>query len=338
MTEMTNEHQRLITQAVKNAFETDSWLHVDTFSRGHSPSVLYKLEIENNHYVAKLADPHYSGWNLSTAYGAQINAFKNGVAPKIHYSNPNTGILITEYIEAVSSDKINRKQPDRLEKLAKLLKRLHRCDDFQQGPSIYDRIEFMHNPLPLDFKSHPLIKQAMQVKETIQQTLVDAKDIKPCHGDVTPFNLLFDGNDFCLVDWDTVTQDNFYFDLATAMIFFYFDDEHASEVFLEHYFGQAPNQMETDKLNVMTIFVYLYYGISLAFTSSGRKIDLLSQEAIEALPNYSQFMDSIASGKVNLSDGQSQQQLGFIYLKMADAVCRGDAFKNSISRLKHRMN
>ena len=335
---MNNEHQRLITQAVKNAFDADAWLHVETFSRGHSPSVLYKLKIKNKDYVAKLADPNYSGWNLSTVYGAQINGFKNAVAPKIYYSNPNTGILITDYIEAVSLDKINHKQPDTLEKLAKLLKRLHLCDDFQQGPSIYDRIEFRHNLLPLDFKSHPLIKKAIQVKEIIQQTLVDAKDIKPCHGDVSPFNLLFDGNDFCLVDWDTATQDNFYFDLATAMVFFYFDDEDASEVFLKHYFGQAPNQVERDKLNVMTIFVYLYYGINLAYTSSVTKINLLSQESIEALPSYSQFMDSIGSGKVNLDDGQSQQQLGFIYLKMADAVCRGDAFKNSISRLKHRMH
>ena len=50
-----------------------------------------------------------------------------------------------DYIEAVSLGEINHSQPETVEKLAKLLKCLHRCDDFQKGQSSYERVEFRHN-------------------------------------------------------------------------------------------------------------------------------------------------------------------------------------------------
>ncbi len=331
---LNKDHVTLINCAVKKAFTEDSWTYVETFSRGNSPSALYKLKINNKNYVAKLTDPNYPGWSLTAAYSAQINGFHNKVAPRVHYSDPSTGILVMDYIEAAPLEEINHKQPEITEKLSKLLKRLHHCDDFQKGLSMYQRVEFRHNLLPPNFKSHNLIKHAMQAKEMIEHILIDANDIKPCHGDVTPFNLLFDRNSFWLVDWETATQDNFYFDVATCMIFFYFNNKKTSELFLNHYFERPPTQMERDKLDLMKVFVYVYYGITFAYTSSLRKVDLLSQEAIDALPSYLEFMDSIGSGEVNLGDGQAQQQLGFIYLKMAEAACSSEEFLNSVTSLK----
>ena len=332
--ELNKNHVPLINLAVKSAFPEDSWTHEKTLYQGNSPSVLYILNIKNKKFVAKLTDPNYPGSNLSTVYDAQIKGFNNKIAPKVSYSDPSAGILIMDHIEAVAFDKINYEQPETIEKLAKLLSRLHLCDDFKKGLSSFERVDFRHNLIPLNFKSHNLIKQAIQTKETIQETLTDDKDTKPSHGDLSPFNLLFDGNSFCLVDWDTATQDNLYFDLATCIIFFYFNNEEASEIFLRNYFGRSPSQVERDKLNLMKIFVYVYYGITFIYTSSLRKVELLSQEAIDTLPSYLEFMKSIGSGKANLGNGKSQQQLGFIYLKMAEAACSSEVFKNSIRRLK----
>jgi hypothetical protein len=334
-TELNKSHIALINSAVQIAFGSDSWVHEGTLSQGNSPSALYILKVNNKNYVAKLTDPNYPGCNLGAIYGAQIHGFNNMVAPKVHFSDPNTGIVIMDNIESVPFDEINHNQPDMIEKLSKLLKRLHLCSDFDKVSSSYKRIEFRHNMLPLNFKSHPLIKKAMHLKELIQHTLIDDGDIKPSHGDVSPFNLLFDGNFFWLVDWDTATQDNFYFDLVTCLIFFYFNNEEASEIFLNNYFEGTPNQVQRDKINLMKIFVYLYYGITFAFTSSMRKINLLPQGAIEGLPSYLEFMNSIGSGEIDLGEGLSQQQLGFIYLKMADSACSNEEFYKSVKRLKN---
>ena len=332
-TELNENHVPLINLAIKSAFPENSWTHEKTLSQGNSPSVLYILNIKNKKFVAKLTDPNYPGSNLSTVYDAQIKGFNNKIAPRVYYSDPSAGILIMDHIEAVPFDKINHEQPETIEKLAKLLNRLHLCDDFQKGLSSFERVDFRHNLIPLNFKSHHLIKQAIQAKETIQKILIDDEDIKPSHGDLSPFNLLFDGSYFLLVDWDTATQDNLYFDLATCLIFFYFNNEEASEIFLQNYFGRSPSQAERDKLDLMKIFVYIYYGITFVYTSSLRKVELFSQEAIETLPSYSEFMKSIGSGKVNLGNGKSQQQLGFIYLKVVEVACSSEVFKNSITRL-----
>ena len=38
--------------------------------------------------------------------------------------------------------------------------------------------------------------------------MIDKDDLRPCHCDIHPFNLLYDGNDFWLVDWAIAAQEN----------------------------------------------------------------------------------------------------------------------------------
>ncbi len=83
-----------------------------------------------------------------------------------------------------------------------------------------------------------------------------------------------------------------------------------------HISANSQLQPEKAKFSLMQIFVYVYYGIMFIYASDKQQVELLSQEEIDDLPSYVEFMDAIRTGKINLGDGKSQQQLGFIYLKM----------------------
>lgn len=331
--EIKSELAALINQGVKNAFGQDSWELVEVLTQGLSSSSLYKLRVEGKDYVAKFSDPNHPHNNLNREYHAQAKGVNNLVAPTVHYADPTAGIIIMDYIDIAALDNISRQQPDMVEKFATFVKRLHSCDDFQKDASIYQRIEFVHDQLPPDFQASELIKLAIQVKDDLQKRLIDEEDLKPCHSDINPFNLLYDGNDFWLVDWAVAAQENFYFDLASCVTFFYFQNDNVAEMFLNAYFGRSINQNEEDKFNFMQAFVYVYYGLMFIFIGCTQKVNLLSQEEIDMLPSYLQFMNSIGSGEVNLGHSKSQQQLGFIYLKMAESAYYSQAFKDAAARL-----
>ena len=334
MTEMKGEHQTLITQGVKNAFGQDSWELVEALTLGHSPSSIYKLRIDGRDYIAKFSDPNHPHNNLMREYHAQGNAVEKMAAPAVHYNDPSVGIIIMDYVNIVVVDRENRRQPEMIEKFSQFVRRLHSCASFQKAASIYQRVEFVHDQLPSDFQSSELVKLSLQIKEEVQRKLIDKDDLKPCHRDIHPFNLLYDCSDFWLIDWTAAAQENFYFDLASCVTFFFFQNNGAAEMFLNAYFKRSLNQNEKDKFNLMQAFVYVYFGLMLIFNSCVRKANLLSQKEIDKLPSYSQFMDSIESGEVNLGCGKSQQRLGFIFFKMAKSAYNNQAFKDGATRLK----
>ncbi len=337
ITEMKGEHQALITQGVKNAFGQDSWELLEILTRGLSPSSIYKLKIDGRNYIAKFSDPNHPHNNLMREYHAQGNGVKNMVAPAVHYADSSVGIIIMDYVNMVVLDRANRQQPSMIEKFSQFVRRLHSCASFQKDASIYQRVEFVHDQLSHDFQTSELVKLSLQIKEEVQRRLIDKDDLKPCHCDINPFNLLYDGNDFWLVDWAAAAQENFYFDLASCVTFFFFQNNDVAEMFLNAYFKRSLNQNEKDKFNLMQAFVYVYFGLMFIFISCVQKVDLLSQKEIDKLPSYSLFMDSIGSGEVNLGCAKAQQRLGFIYLKMAKSAYNNQAFKNGVTRLKSKV-
>lgn len=311
------EHINLIKHGIKSAFGVDQWDDVEALTRGLSASSISKLRIGENYYVAKVSDLNNPENNLVREYHAQIIGAKHKVAPAVYYSDPNAGIIIMDYIETRPISTVERNKLAMITKFANFVQRVHACDAFQADQSIFRKLEIIHSMLSEDFQQAEQIKSAMQIKADVEQYLNDEADLRPCHNDINPYNLLYDGNKFWLVDWAAAAQENFYFDLAACVMFFYLQNDSSIEAFLQAYFGRALSQAEKDKFYFMQTFVYIYYGIMFVFASNKQQVALLSQEEIDNLPNYAEFMEAIGAGKINLGDGKSQQQLGFIYLEMA---------------------
>ena len=149
--------------------------------------------------------------------------------------------------------------------------------------------------------------------------LFDQNDIRSCHCDLNPVNILFDGEKYFFVDWQAASPQSFYFDLAYCSNWFYFYNEDLCALFLKSYFGREVTEEENAKYYLMRIFTYIYLGIgfiSLPFKEN-QNIPILSDENIEKLPSYLKFMQSLGSGVVDLENADVQQQFGFIFLKTA---------------------
>ncbi len=72
----------------------------------------------------------------------------------------------------------------------------------------------------------------------------------------------------------------------------------------------------------MRIFTYIYFGIGFISLSVQTEAPnkILKDTEIENLPTYLSFMQSIGSGKVNLTLSDTKQQFGFVLLKAAESM------------------
>ena len=331
---MQATHINLINQAVSHAFGNVAWSQNITITRGLSSASLYKLVIDGRDYVVKIDDPEHPHNDLIREYHAISIAAKHHIAPQVHYNDPQQGIILMDYIENVALPRDNLQQPEMIEKFANLVRHLHAGDDFKQAESIFQRVDMIHELLSTDWKNLAFIKQTLTIKTTLQDYLSDPDDQRPCHGDMNPYNLLFDGQSFCLVDWSAAAQENFYFDLASCAIFFYHGNDMAIAKFLQIYFSRTLSQQELDKFYLMQVFVALYYGIMFIYASTQQQNTPLSVQTIADLPSYATFMQSIGKGEVNLADSMAQQQLGWIYIQMALTQQQYATLSDTITRLQ----
>ena len=149
---------------------------------------------------------------------------------------------------------------------------------------------------------------------SFEKILSDPKELRLSHRDINPYNLLFDGNSYYLVDWEASAQDNLYLDLATCVNYYFYDNADTARYFLEQYFGKELSQEQEDKLRLMRVAAFIYLGACFLSMDSESKQKVLSNEEINQLPSYAEYMKLIGNSK-NLAEPLVQQEYGFVCFK-----------------------
>ncbi|MGB6976053.1 MAG: choline/ethanolamine kinase family protein [Gammaproteobacteria bacterium] len=316
-TDIQTKYLDLINQAIKKSFGSAEWFPMESLTRGLSASTLYKIQIDSDYYVVRIDNPEHPHNDLDREYHAMKMAAQHQIAPKVYYADPKNGIVIMKFIESKPLESTDLIKPNYIKKFAQLVHGLHNGADFKKDISIFERVDTIYKIMNPELKKSSVITECIEITNKLEQLLSDKEDIKPCHCDINPYNLLFDGNKFWLVDWNAASQQNFYFDLASCATFFYFYNTNVCDEFLKEYFSRDLTAIEKNRFNFMKIFVAIYYGMMFIYQSGLRNFPLLSNKEIESLPNYTEFMRLIGQGKERLDNPHTQQKFGFVFLKLA---------------------
>lgn len=309
------EHFTLLDEAIKDRFK-QSWQALERLSQGLSGAVLYKLEIGEKVYIARLSDPNDPHQNLEREFAAMQLAAKEEIAPQVYYANSQTGLVLMDYIEPASFSAAAFREAGRVECFAQMLRKVHEGEPFLADSSMFEKVEAIYALLPEDLQEGDLFRQGLALKQRLEPLLSDSADLKPCHCDINPTNVLWDGKRFWLIDWGLASEQNFYFDLACWVNFFGFYSERLAKGFLEAYFGRELNSVEQEKFKLMQVFVSVFYGFIFSYFASMTG-ERLSTEDLARLEAYAAFMAKLGSGEENLAQLRSRLKLGAIYLKKA---------------------
>ena len=161
-----------------------------------------------------------------------------GLTPCVCYSNAEDGISITDFVDAVP---LSAEQA--LIQVPSTLRRLHALRPF---PKVFNYVTAYNGFIWRFRKANLLPKGKIEEVFTRYEQVCATyprlhSDMVSCHMDLKPENMLFDGQQLLLVDWQAAFVIDRYVDLGVAANFLVNSD--SDEItYLERYFGQRPYQ------------------------------------------------------------------------------------------------
>ena len=279
------EHSKLNPSYFQN-----NWDSKINLKGGLSKSNLYKVSKDNKFYVVRNFE-HRSTEDRIFEIHAQLVASNNSYGPKVYAYDVEQGRILMSFLEINTNNLPHLKKA---KKLAKLLLKIHNGPSFKDNASIFKQTQKLINKkikiLPKKFSREELILILSGYRE------LPKSEKRPSHRDLNLNNILYTKNGYKLIDYENSGQDDPFFDIATIIIFNFYDSPGEKE-FLQQYFKRKLTHGEITKLNTMKKIVFLYYGLSIIKKISAE----LVQKKVKNI-SFNEIMNSLNNNELSLEN------------------------------------
>jgi len=259
-------------------------------------------------------------------------AAEAGLAPRVRYASAEDRICITDFVEAEPFP-----ARDALHRVPTALRTLHALSPFPAAP-FNTTCTFLLNKGPaLDgflqkFRSANLLPEhdlewflAQYARVAEAYSSLDP-DLVSSHNDLfKPDNMLFDGSRVWLVDWEAAFLNDRYADLAVVANMLLADEEE-EQIYLQEYFGAAPNSYQTARFYLMKQLAHMFYTMAfLSLGCAGTPVDWS-----EPVPAYADFQRRFWSREVDLADNHSKTVYGRVHWEQLRHDLRQPRFEEAL--------
>ncbi len=295
------EKSEAVTRGLREAFGVTGFEEISRITRGRTASLVYRIVVSGSPYLLKIItrpeDP-------TRHYTSMKSAAEQGLAPRALYTNVEDHISITDFVETeplpVAEARI---------RLPALLRRLHALPPFDRAP-FNTTCTFLLNKGPVldgfleKFRAANILPKAesdqffARYAEMAAVYPYDDAEMVASHNDLfKPDNILFDGQQIWLVDWEAAFLNDRYADLAAVANQVITNDEEET-AYLEEYFGAAPDPYQRARFHLMQQLSHLFYTMAFLWVGSpGKTIDWSS-----SVPEFRDYHRRIWAGEINLAD------------------------------------
>ena len=204
----------------------------------------YRVDVDGEAFVVRIAarDAELLGIDRQREYRCALAASRAGVAPEVVHFLPDEGIMVTRFVPGRPLSRAEMAQPDVMGRVVQSMRRYHSGAAFEGSFSPFKTIEeylgvarLKGAPLPHDIdRMHTGTGEIEAALRRAQTT------IRPCHNDLWGPNLIDDGGQVRIVDWEYAGMGDIYFDLANYAMHCEASDVQA-EALLRTYFGEVPD-------------------------------------------------------------------------------------------------
>lgn len=312
---LSEDHKSKIAEAVTSGLDASEWELVSVLKGGLSGAVVYQIKVSDNFFAIKIEAEDAE--LLRTKQIMQI-ASEAGVCPKIYYADAENRVILMAYIKPVMAEK----SLENVNKLLAQVRKLHQQEITEPWKSVSDVLRENYQHLPSSYKDISIVQECWNKLSEIQSILFSDQDVRLCHADLNPSNVLFDGKQWLFVDWQAASTQSFYYDLACVATWFYFYDEKLCQSLLNIYLERDANEIEQAKYYLMRVFTQIYFGVGFISMplKSNNQFPVMVNDEIEKVPDFKQFLQSIGRGQVNLADPKEQQKFGFSFFREAKTM------------------
>lgn len=284
---------------------------------GMSGAGVYRVDAGDDACVLRLAgamiDP--AAWRRQLAI--ERRAADAGLAPRVIHVDEARRAVVSAFVVDRSFPALLRNPETHeaaLDLLARTFRRLHALP-IPEGATARDPRELLAGAWPELRASHALPAFADDLVRRVLDAPAPIDDRAPVlgHNDPNPTNMVYDGADLLLLDWDTAGPMHPHYDLAVISMFLRMGDD-ACRRLLSTYAGEpVAEQPESFRR-------FRRLGAVLCGAMSVRLACLAGQPGnaaatLEATPSLADCYLGMRTGALNLATGAGQWQFGLALIK-----------------------
>ena len=199
-----------------------------TLLQGGLTNRSYRLILPRGDYFLRISTPFAARLGIQRRRELVLHqlAAELGLAPRLHFIDPEQGLLIRDWIDAEALGAVDWHTAPAIAQLAQLMRQIHQLPvPVQTQPLVLEaHLRFYMARI---CNRDPRISQLFHLMLARLQCLPSIAQVF-CHNDLSPANLL--GNPLQLVDWEYAGLGDPAFELACAIRAFNFDEPQARQL------------------------------------------------------------------------------------------------------------
>ncbi len=262
---------------------------------GASGASALKIDAGRHAYVLRL-DPDRRGLqNPARSYPCQVAAADAGISPAVHYADEVEGVVLMDFVVERPATEFPGGQPALVRALGQLVGRLQATPPFPVLMEDFGALAEVMLNLVIDrglFTAGVLDRHVAGLAR-IRAEYPSGVAAASAHNDINPRNVLFDGEQLWLVDWELAFGNDPIADLANIANNFS-EVSDVDNLVLEGWLGRSPDDDIRRRLALMRDLHRLFYaGLMLS--------DFIGQRAPEpalTAPTADEFRAAIDRGEL----------------------------------------
>ena len=325
------EKEPAIRKALQTALNAEKFEDIQPLTKGLSGALVFKITVYGVPYVLRLIIRNETRDNPTYYFDCLQAAANAGLAPAIHYLDPEDRISITDFIrEKCFPVSVAR------HKMADMLRDLHALPKFPYQLKYMDAADaFLQKFLASKIVPQSITKDLFELYARIGKVypVNDIENLVSSHNDVKPDNIIFDGIRPWLVDWEAARLNDRYVDLVSIANFVVKDDEEEAD-FLKRYFGEALDEYKQARFFLMSLIVHMFcFTLCTPSGSGGRSIDTNLNT-----PGFRKYHERLWNGEINLGSNDEKLQYAWVHMEEMLNKMHTNRFEESLRIVSDNSN
>ena len=256
-----------------------------------------------------------------------------GLSPRIRYTNVEDRVSIIDFVEARPLPIAQAAVP-----VATTLKAMHALppfpkltNDFDTAPTFLLRSSPLRDGFFQKFQAAKILPESeaselFSLYERLRTVYpFPDSDLVSSHNDLKPPNMVFDGQQLWLIDWEAAFLNDRYNDIAVMANFVVANDADEDK-YVRAYFGEDAGEYRTARFYLMRQLVHMFYAmVYMQIGTAGKPVD-----AAAPVPDFRDFHNRIWTGEVTLDSPEAKVQFGRVHMKQLLQNAQTQRFEEAI--------
>ena len=296
---------------------------ITRIAAGLSGAGVYRVEAAGQAFVLKISDEGepLAGWRRKVHI--QQLAANAGLAPRVVHVHEARRAVLSAFVVDRSFPAFYgdpRTCEAALAQLGRTVRRVHELPLPPEADSMDPRqlLAATWSGLGVDFALPAFVGEAIQ-RVLTEDAPARERALVLSHNDVNPTNLVYDGVNLLLLDWDAAGPNDPLYDLAAIAVFLRMD-EGTSRRLLAAYDGEPDARLPAPFHYNRRLVAVLCGAGFLQMARRNGHAGAAGGETLDSTPSLGEFYQRLRSGSLSVATEQGQWWFGLVLVKASVAL------------------